>query len=69
MTATFAFVTPTAFYPVMRGVATYRADYANFVAFALKVIATICFACKMGTETEYIHKMFFPRKDNAFFEL
>jgi len=62
MTTTFAFVTPTAFYPVMCGVATDRTGYAKFVTFALKVIAAICLACKMGTETENIHKMFFLAK-------
>ena len=62
MTTTFAFVTPAAFYPVMRGIAADRTGYANFIAFALKMIAAICFACKMGTETKYIHKMFFLAK-------
>jgi len=68
VTTVFAFVTPTAFYPIMCSVATYRTGYTNFVAFGFKVIATIRLAGKMGTETENSHN-FFAAKIIFFIEL
>jgi hypothetical protein len=68
MTTAFAFVTPAAFYPVMRGGTAYRTGYSDFIAFALKVITTIFFAAKTGAETENIHSVFFA-KINIFYQL